>query len=167
MLGYGFDIFLKKFLHVMIGGTILVAAFGLIFSFALCSGVKDDPASIRADIYNTFQIELPQEWNKLYFNQGTLGGLSGEGTAYYVFKATEGTEDFFAEFSSLKDQAFEERLDETAEKFESCGRPIQAEYMYDTERPYEWFMKSIDNDVVGSVLSMLYQSDNVYIFAQY
>ncbi len=37
--------------------------------------------------------------------------------------------------------------------------------MYDTERPYEWFMKSIDNDVVGSVLSMLYQSDNVYIFA--
>ena len=154
-----------------------VIFYSVILSLCLCAIIlcfffpySGEP-NHRRNIYKKFQITIPEEWNVLYFNQGTFGGFDGRGKAYYVFDVPAREEDFLSEFSQEKNEELESlvlRMKESG--FDLNGHsPIETEYLYDSGQSYEWYKKTIENDKYAgdSYIIFIYQSDRMYTYAQY
>ena len=146
--------------------------------FATCYFADLLPKDYRDSIYERFQIEIPQGWKAVYYNQGSLGGFAGEGTSYHVYQTTEGTEEFVSEFSQTKDAEFESTvthiLEQSFDGEKISESEIDTEYKFDLTKPYEWFYKYIDGATDADEKStrdaeiiMIYQSQKIYIFTTY
>lgn len=147
---------------------MLTIGIGAACLFGSC--IKREP-NYRNDIYETFYISIPQEWDNIYYNGGSLGGWQGDGTAYYIFEVTERDEEFFGEFSQTKNEELEETINGIIERQFKDGTnldqhgPIDPQYLFDFEQPYEWF--TLKDDIHLDSIKMIYQQQRLYIFATY
>ncbi len=145
--------------------------------FSGCSWFdNNNTESYRLDISQTFQINIPKEWEFIYHNQGSLGGFQGEGTCYDVFQPTERDEEFFSSFSDIKNADIEDYLaGQKKNSFDNYGNgsPIELEYWYDAEQPYEWFFKEVVDKVFDNgtlrkdKITMIYQSQKLYVMSEH
>lgn len=156
-----------KFINI-IKQSVIIALIALICSVGVflqgCSifGNKNKLQEHRYDISREFNINIPQEWECLYYNKGSLGGWHGDGTAYYVFSVTERDEEFFSDYSEIKNEEFEESVDGLI-MFMFKESPINTDYMYDFNKPYEWFCKYAEY----SSIRIIYQTQKLHVFASY
>lgn len=139
--------------------SIFILAIPLSIGCNCSNNLKD----YRIDINKKFNIDIPQEWTNLYYNQGTYGGWHGDGTDYYVFEVTARDEEFFREFTQAQSDDFENSIKNVIEVFDKKS-PIEQEYLFDLEEPYEWLSKWI-NEFEG--LRIIYQSNRLYVFARW
>ena len=123
----------------------------------------------RSKANKELKINIPEEWECVYYNRGTTYGFDGDGTEYYVFKTTERDDKFFKDFSATKNADFESAVnDRKAVSFDGYS-PIDSEYLYDLSKPYEWYQKGLRvplDELVTRVrvARMIYQSQRLYIF---
>ena len=126
----------------------------------------------RATVNSNFNIDIPKEWECVYYNQGDY--FNGEGTKYYVFKTTERDEEFFKDFSTIPNAEFEKAIAEEKNIFDkeffNKHIYIDSEYLYDLSKPYEWYKKEVREPRTKIVTAlreakMIYQSQRLYIFS--
>lgn len=122
------------------------------------------------------KINIPEEWECLYYNRGTY--FNGEGAEYYVFQATDRDEEFFKDFLAIPDTEFEEEvIEEKRINFDEGihldkHMYIDSEYVFDLNEPYEWYQKDVrvpKHELVTCLrkVYMIYQSERLYIFADH
>lgn len=152
--------------------VVLVVAICTLCGFCSyrCSHKKVD---YRATVNANFNIDIPEEWECIYYNQGNY--FNGEGTKYYVFQTTARDEEFFKGFSSMPNADFEKAVVEEKEnifdkEFFNKHIYIDSEYLYNFSEPYEWYQKEVrepKNKIVTALrkAKIIYQSQRLYIFS--
>ena len=161
-----------KIIIIIVLVVAVCALFG-VYTYR-CSHKKVDHRSFAN---RELKINIPEEWECVYYNQGSVG-WDGDGTKYYVFQTTERDDDFFKEFSAILDADFEKTVNEIKEtNFDNRFNLdehmlIDSEYLYDFGKPYEWYQKVIRIPVSKNITRvrtarMIYQSQRLYIFSTY
>lgn len=158
----------SKILNICLA-IFAVVIFVAIFLILYFYDKPDKSEACREDVYNSFEILIPQKWECLYHNQGSLGGLQGEGTSFRVFQTEDEKEDFFEGFYDFKDADFEKYVSDIIEwHFDKYGSPIDSYYLCNMEQPYEWFIKTVIKDNGRKqAIAMMYQLQKIYIFTSY
>ena len=151
-------------------GKIIIIVVLVVVVCSLCGfcSYRCSHTDYRSIANRELKINIPEEWGCIYHNRGTTVGFDGDGTEYYVFKTTERDDEFFKDFSAIKNADFESAVnDRKAVSFDGYS-PIDSEYLYDLSKPYEWYQKGLRvpmDELVTRVrvARMIYQSQRLYI----